>query len=156
MPSTTCVISALSAAVAFGLGCHDAAPPLAPASSVPVGSVGAGAPMIRHYPGEAPGPPYYADLQRGYVVAAGGWAAIVFFRSPVCVPVGFNLLDWRDRLAAFDCTLTVEGEEWWHDLAAPPPFQTHERGLGAVPVYFVAVAALQAAMADDLLTIGEL
>jgi hypothetical protein len=90
------------------------------------------------------------------VVTDGGWVGIVFYRSPECVPPEFNLLDWRDRPAAFDCALTVEGEEWWHDLSAPPPFQTHERGLGAVPVYFVALSELQAAMADDVLTIAEL
>jgi len=52
--------------------------------------------------------------------------------------------------------LTVEGEAWWHDVSAPPPFQTHERGLGAVPVYFVRWSELEGAIADDVLTIGEL
>ena len=81
---------------------------------------------------------------------------IVFIRSPDCVPSGFNLLDWFDRPAAFDCQLMVEGDEWWHSLSEPPPFQMRERGLGAVPVYFVRLSELEAAMANDVLTLPEL
>jgi hypothetical protein len=119
-------------------------------------SVNAGGPIILHIPDEAPGAPYYALLSRGFVPNNGAWAGIVFLRSPSCVPADFNLLDWFDRWAAWDCQLMVEGEEWWHSLTAPPPFQERDRGLGAVPVYFVRWSEFQAAIADDLLTITEL
>ena len=115
------------------------------------------APIILHFPGEQPGPRYYALLDRGFMPNDNGWVGIVFVRDPSCVRAGFNLLDWFDSpAAAFACGLTVEGEAWWHDLATPPPFQIHERGLGAVPIYFVRRSELQAAIADDVLTIGDL
>jgi hypothetical protein len=116
-----------------------------------------GAPIILRYPGEHPGPRYYALFERGFTPNDNGWAGIVFVRDPSCVPAGFNLLDFFDSPAvALACELTVEGESWWHDVSAPPPFQMHERGVGAVPVYFVRLSELQAAIADDVLTIGEL
>jgi len=115
------------------------------------------APIILKFPGEQPGPRYYALFQRGFVPNDNGWVGIVFVRDPSCVPAGFNLLDWFDSPpVAWACALTVEGEAWWHDVSAPPPFQTHERGLGAVPVYFVRWSELEGAIADDVLTIGEL
>jgi hypothetical protein len=119
-------------------------------------SLTAGGPIIRHHPGESPGPGYYALFLRGFVPNDGGWVGIVFIRSPSCVPAGFNLLDWFDRPTAFGCQLTVEGDEWWHSLSEPPPFQLRENGLGAVPVYFVRLSELETAMADDVLTITEL
>jgi hypothetical protein len=115
------------------------------------------APIIVKFPAEQPGPRYYALFQRGFTPNDNGWVGIVFVRDPSCVPAGFNLLDWFDvPPVAWACKLTVEGEAWWHDLSAPPPFQVHERGLGAVPVYFVRLSELQVAIADDALTIGEL
>jgi hypothetical protein len=129
---------------------------LTPAAPTAGPSFTAGGPTIRHYPGEAPGPPYYALLGQGFVPNDGGWAGIVFIRSPACVPAGFNLLDQFNIPAAWGCELTIEGEGWWHDVSVPPAFQFHERGTGAVPVYFVALAELEAAISDDVLTIGEL
>jgi hypothetical protein len=115
------------------------------------------APIILTFPGEQPGPRYYALFERGFIPLDNGWVGIVFVRDPSCVPAGFNLLDWFDSPpVAWACALTIEGEAWWHDLAAPPPFQIHARGLGAVPIYFVRWTELQVAIADDVLTIGEL
>jgi hypothetical protein len=133
----------------------------APGPTTPVAlpdgaSLATGGPIIRHHPGESLGPPYYALFGRGFVPNDGGWAGIVFIRSPECVSLGFNLLDWFDPPAALSCQLRVEGDEWWHSLSEPPPFQQRERGLGAVPVYFVQLSELEAAMADDVLTITEL
>jgi hypothetical protein len=114
-------------------------------------------PIILRYPGEHPGPRYYALFQRGFVPNDNGWAGIVVVRSPSCVPAGFNLLDWFDAPpTAGACTLTVAGGAWWHDVLVPPPFQTRAHGLGAVPIYFVRWSELQAAIADDVITIGEL
>ena len=115
------------------------------------------APIIVRFPEEQPGPRYYALFGRGFTPNDNGWAGIVFVRDPSCIPAGFNLLDWFDAPpVAWACELTVEGEAWWHDLSAPPPFQTHTRGVGAVPVYFVRWSELQAAIADDVITIGQL
>ena len=119
-------------------------------------SLSSAAPIIRHFPGDSPGPVWYAQLGRGFIPNDGIWAGIVFLRSLACVPAGFNLLDQFDIPAAWGCELMVEGEDWWHDLAVPPPFQRRDRGLGAVPVYFVLWSEIQAATADDILTIGEL
>ena len=114
-------------------------------------------PIILRYPDEQPGPRYYALFGRGFTPNDNGWVGIAFVRSPSCVPAGFNLLDWFDAPpTAWACTLTVEGEAWWHDVLVPPPFQTRAHGLGAVPIYFVRWSELQAAIADDVITIGEL
>lgn len=132
-------------------------PGAAPASPGSASAVQSSAPIILRFPSEQPGPPFYALFERGFAPSDNGWVGIVFVRAPSCVPAGFNLLDGFDSpLVAWACELTVEGEAWWHDPSVPPPFQIHERGLGAVPVYFVRQAELLAAIADDVLTIGEL
>jgi hypothetical protein len=137
------------------LACGDAATEAATPPTAAVAAA-AGAPIIRHFPGESPGRPDYALLSRGFAPSDGGWVGIVFTRDPGCVPAAFNLLDWLDPPVAWGCTLTMEGEQWFHDPPVPPAFQIHARGLGAVPVYFVALSEYQAAIADDVLTIGEL
>jgi len=115
-----------------------------------------GQPTVLHYPGDIPGPAYYSTVSAGFVPTDGGWVGIVFWRAPECVRADYNMLSGFDRPAAWGCTLTVEGESWWHDPAVPPPYMVLERGLGAVPVYFVALSEYQAAIADGVLTIGEL
>lgn len=110
-------------------------------------------------PEESPGGPFYAR--------AGGaslpphteeWAAIVFYRDPSCIPLGFNLLNFFDQPPRpFGCPLTVEGFEVWRngpgqDLA---PMQSELRDAGLVPVWFVSWPELQAAAAGGL-TITEL
>ena len=138
------------------VACSDRMIPTGP-TDAPAASAKAGSgPIIRHFPGESPGAPAYALLGRGFAPSDDGWVGIVFVRDPECVPAGFNLLNQFNPPAAWGCALTVEGEEWWHDPPVPPPFQIHERGLGAVPIYFVALSEYLAAIADDVLTIGEL
>jgi len=132
------------------------APGLTPTALTAGPSLTAGGPTIRHYPGESPGPPYYALLARGFAPNDGDWVGIVFTRLPTCVPGGFNLLNQFNPPIAWNCQLTVEGEAWWHDPSVPPAFQFRARGTGAVPVYFVRWSELETAIADDLLTIGEL
>ena len=99
--------------------------------------------------------PYYARLVRGEFYHEGEWAAIVFYPPTACVPAGFNLLDRFDFVGAIGKPLTVAGFSIWDDTS-PGPRQAEFHGLGAVPVWFVNWPALQAAVADDLLTIGEL
>jgi hypothetical protein len=99
--------------------------------------------------------PYYARIERGIVIHDGTSAAIVFYRPPVCVPADFNLLDFFDVPGAFACVpMTVEG---FQVTKSPPiPAQSLLRGLGAVPVWFVDWPELEAAVADDAVTITEL
>ena len=110
-------------------------------------------------PEEDPGPPFYASLERAFVPHTDEWAAITFLRHPGCVPDGFNLLDLFDVPAAFGCPLTVQGHLIYKN-APPPvddaPIQVNLHGLGAVPIWFVSWPEMQAALADDMLTVPEL
>ena len=103
--------------------------------------------------------PFYARFQRGYIYHTDDWAVFVFYRPPTCVRSDFNLLDFFDIPAAFGCTppTTAGFEIWEHglDLTSWPRLAETE-GLGAVPVWFINWTALQAAIDDDVLTIGEL
>ena len=95
------------------------------------------------------------------------WAAIWFTRDPGCVPPDFDLLTITDFTPAFPggpprpflCTSTVSGFAIWKN-GPPPldviPLEAHEHGLGAVPVWFVRLSEIQAATADNKLTITEL
>ncbi|HXW07731.1 MAG TPA: hypothetical protein VD833_21055 [Vicinamibacterales bacterium] len=106
---------------------------------------------------EPAGLPYYARLERDFEpIHTEEWAAIVFYREPACVRPDFNLLDFLDIPAAFSCQLTVDGFQIFKDPLPAPPIQLNVAGLGAVPIWFVRWPDLQAAMADDEVTIGEL
>lgn len=117
---------------------------------------------VLNFPQEDPGPPLYASgLGGGFpgfgaVRTNGEWAAITFVREPSCVPDSFNLLSGPDVPQAFLCPLTIEGKLWRRDLTDPNPLQARQEGLGAVPIYFVLLSELEAATADDQLTIVEL
>ena len=102
--------------------------------------------------------PFYARIERGEILHNGEWAAIVFYRPPACVPDEFDLLDFYDAPAAFDCgPPTTDGFIiWYGEPGDTPPIQINLRGLGAVPVWFVAWDELEAAVADDILLMSEL
>ena len=109
--------------------------------------------------GEGGNLPFYARLERAGFHHTDDWVGIVFYRPPACIPGDFNLLDFFDIPGAFGCTPpTTDGFSIWKHGpgidAAPLLVELH--GLGAVPVWFVRWPALQAAVADDTLTIGEL
>lgn len=120
----------------------------------------AGAQVLLRVPADTPGPPAYTrtDLHDGsFPYHTDEWAAIVFYRSPDCVPDGFNLLTFFDLPGAFACGLTISGFELWDnppgiDLA---PQHTVSHGV-AVPIWFVPWPALEAAIADNVLTMPEL
>jgi hypothetical protein len=115
-------------------------------------------------------PPFYARINGYEFIGNEGifrteeWAAIVFYRDPGCVPGTFNLLSFFDfsiwALPPADrCPLTIEGFEIWNAFPPPEPafpIHTKSRGLGAVPIWFVAWPEMQALLADRVLTIGEL
>jgi hypothetical protein len=111
------------------------------------------------FPGEDPGPPFYTLVERTFLPHTDEWAPIVFVRDPACVPVDFNLLDQLDVPASFGCASKVEGHVTYKNGPPPidlAPWQVLMRGTGAVPVWFVSWPSLQAATADDLLTISEI
>jgi hypothetical protein len=92
------------------------------------------------------------------------WAAIVFYRPPACVPLTLNLLAFFDfpgpsGPGAFGCNPpTTAGFNLWHNGPGidPAPYLSVTHGLGAVPVWFINWAVLQAAMQDGVLTMAEL
>ncbi len=114
--------------------------------------------------GEPAGVPAYARIERApdglpLVHHDKEWAAIYFVRDPACVPAGFNLLDFSDAPAAFDCPMTVEGFEIWKNgpwTGEVAPIHSVSHGLGAVPVWFVKWPDLRAALIDNVLTMSEL
>lgn len=108
--------------------------------------------------------PFYARISGGEIINDGEWAVVVFYRPPACIPAEFNLLDFFDFPSeagpgAFGCNPpTTDSIEFWQngpgiDFA---PVVGKFRGLGAVPVWFVRWSEMEAAIADDVLTIGEL
>lgn len=110
--------------------------------------------------------PFYARISGPAVVGGDGqvlhtdeWAAIPFYRPPECVPADFNLLDFFDIPGAFACgPQTVQTATVWRNGPETDEGPIHARsfGLGAVPVWFVSLPELEAAIADGELTIGEL
>ncbi len=116
-------------------------------------------------PEDAPdGPPFYARVERSVhtdvVPHTDAWGAVVFYRPFACVPPEFNLLNFFDVPGAFFCQpLSVEGFVVFRN-APPPvdiaPMQAKWHGLGAVSVWFASWPEIQAAAADDVLTVNEL
>jgi len=102
-------------------------------------------------------PPLYAIFDRGFQPHTDEWAVVVFYRSPECIPSDFNLLDFLDFSGnPFLCDLHIAGRTTWVSLADPYPASSLFQGTGAVPIWFVRWPELQGAVADDVLTIGEL
>lgn len=108
--------------------------------------------------------PFYARTARGDSINDGETAVIIFYRPPSCIPAEFNLLDFFDfptaaGPGAFGCNPpTTDSIEFWRngpdvDFA---PVSAKFRGLGAVPMWFISLSEVEAAIADDMLTIGEL
>ena len=111
------------------------------------------------FPAEDPGPPFYTLVERTFLPHTDEWAPIVFVRNPACVPAGFNLLNQIAVPQSFGCSSMVEGHVTYKNGPPPidlAPWHVLMRGSGAVPVWFVSWAQLEAAVADDALTISEL
>ena len=103
-------------------------------------------------------PPFYARLERGAIYTDGESVAVFYYRPPDCIPPDFNLLDFFDFENAWGCLPgTTEGFAIVKDPTTnDPPVQQVLHGLGAVPVWFVSLVEYELAVADDVLTIGEL
>ncbi len=103
--------------------------------------------------------PYYARIARDEIFHTDDWAVIVFYRPPSCIPADFNLLELFDVPRAFSCgPATIEGFTIWKNGPDkdPAPLQGRFHGKGEVPVWFVRWSELESAIADEVLTIGEL
>jgi len=107
--------------------------------------------------------PAYSHFEAHLLHTDGEWVAIPFFRPPDCIRPDFNFLDFFD-FAAFACSPPVPiltGFGIWSDDAIPllePPLHSSLQltpGQTA-PVWFVRLTELQAAIADGVMTIGEL
>jgi hypothetical protein len=104
-------------------------------------------------------PPIYANFNRDFMSHDDEWAVVFFYRPPACVPADFNLLDWFDFSGnpfRPGCDLLFEGHANWRSLGDPYPADSVFHGTGAVPAWFVRWPELQAAVADDVVTVGEL
>jgi len=108
--------------------------------------------------------PFYARFGENETFSNGEWTVIVFYRSPDCIPADFNLNQFfhfpsDNGPGAFACTPpTTTSIEYWTNgpQTDPAPLKAEMTGLGAVPVWFIAQAEIEAAMADGVVTIGEL
>jgi hypothetical protein len=161
IPSRSYIGLALAAALLAS--CGDRASPLpTTVEPGPVRAKGANSQrLIRMtFPGDFPGVPGYARVEDRppHVYIVDGLAVIAFYRNPNCVRPDFNLLELFDVPAAFGCAPTVEGFALYEpgDFPAGAPKVVHATGTGAVPFWFAPAAAIEAAMTDGELTIGEL
>lgn len=105
-----------------------------------------------------PGHPFYARIESTppHFLIADGFAVVVFYREPGCVPGDFNLLEFFQPPIAFGCTPTVDGFAIWEGgVGSGAPKTSVSRG-DDVPIWFVPAATALAAISDGMLTIGEL
>jgi hypothetical protein len=137
------------------------ASPVARAAQAAVPTTGM---VKRRFPAEDPGIPIYMRLERSLdqVFRDGDWIVIPIYRDPTAIPPTFNLLTYFDPPGpggpgAFAAPLRIEGH---YMVEADAPLGTFPRIAisrgDAVPVWFVRREALAAAMADGVLTIGDL
>lgn len=123
-------------------------------------------------PEEHPNGPFYSVIGISPVTGAlrfphtEEWGAAPFVRELGCVPPDFNLLSLFDLTPAFPggpprsflCAQTVEGHLIFEDAGPPPSglIQSQMHGLGQVPIVFAPWSEIEAAIADDVLTLPEL
>lgn len=120
---------------------------------------------------DSPGPPFYSLIQPGWFPMTDEWGAIAWIRDTDCVPDDFNILTLVDLTILFPpdvpfpgprpffCPLTIAGHEIWNTDPPDPtvgPLNVTAKGLGAVPVWFIATAQLLPAIADGMLTVAEI
>lgn len=120
------------------------------------------------FPATSPGVPAYARLETLIpnfdVPNNNRWAAIVFYRSPDCVPADFNLGDFFDPpgpngLGAFACPLLIEGHELWTngpDLDVAPRYVISRNAVPKLPVWFVAWPELEPYLSSGHIDIEDL
>jgi hypothetical protein len=125
------------------------------------------APLKLDFPSASPGIPAYARLELLIpdfdVPKNKHWAAIVFYRSPDCIPGDFNLGLFFDPPisgpGAFGCELLIEGHELWANGPGtdPGPLYVLSRNLTPnLPVWFVSWRELRALFDTGTVTISAL
>lgn len=110
------------------------------------------------------GPPFYARFGENETFSDGEHTAIVFYRPPDCIPADFNLNQFfhfpdENSPGAFGCAppTTTSVETWANDPETDPaPLVSEMTGSGAVPIWFFAQSEIETALADGVVTIGEL
>jgi hypothetical protein len=113
---------------------------------------GAASAQVRVDPQELP---FYARV----VTGTGEWTPAIFYRPVDCIPETFNLLRFFDPPRVFGCgPMTVDAFAVWENGPGldPAPRQGRQRGLGAVPIWFLRTEDYVAARQDGVVTIGEL
>lgn len=100
--------------------------------------------------------PAYARIEATAIYHDDVLAVVSFFRPLGCIPSDFNLLSFFDMNAFSFGPETTEGWALLHEATDPMPYQVQIDGLGAVPVWFVTWEEMQGAVADGVLTLGEL
>jgi len=108
--------------------------------------------------------PFYARFGENETFSDNEWTVIVFYRSPDCIPADFNLNQFfhfpgDSGPGAFACAPpTTTSVEYWANgpETDPAPLIAEMTGRGAVPVWFIARAEIEATMADGVVTIDEL
>lgn len=106
--------------------------------------------------------PVYVGAMTAYILSDGshffieddGWAAISFVRPLSVIPPNTDLLSFD--FGAIGQPLLVEGFGIFRTEQSNVPLITQMRGVVPVPVWFVRVEELEAAMADDVLLFSEL
>lgn len=109
--------------------------------------------------------PFYARFGTNETFSDDGQTVIIFYRPPGCIPADFNMMDFfhfpdANSPGAFACQpTTTDGYEMWEGEpgSGPAPVRAQLWGRGAVPVWFVDTAQLQALIDDGgVVTIGDL
>lgn len=101
-------------------------------------------------PEEDPGPPTYV-----FAINDDDWVAIFFIRDRACTPDSANLPGFPGP-AVFACPLAVEGHAIFDSEGGPVPRMAHFRQSRPLEVWFVSTDEFAAAIADGVLTEGEL
>jgi len=136
------------------------APPDVESSGVTAGDESSGPVRVEN----SDGPPFYARFGENETFSDGEQVVIIFYRQPDCIPADFNLNQFfhfpdEDSPGAFACAPpTVNVFETWETAPeeGPAPLVAETRGLGAVPVWFFLAEGIETALADGVVTIGEL
>ena len=115
----------------------------------------AGARVRVEFPEDSPGIPAYARFEHLGAIHTDTWAAIPFYRDPAYVPATFNMLHFFDEPGAYLAPSYVEGFGIMSDDYSVL-YHAKLKGLPGMEVWFISTSDMYAAMADGVVTIGEL
>ncbi len=94
---------------------------------------------------------------RGFDDAKTGWTASIFYHPPELVPSKYNLLNGDDPNVDPNCPMFMEGFTLWEEGAAEPLQEVLDLVPGKlVPIYFVTIPEIYAAIDDGEITIKDL